>query len=48
MRKLRYFLFILFMLLPALLNGQSKLEGKVIDADDKDEPGLTGANVVST
>ena len=34
------------LIIPAALFGQSKLEGKISDAADKDELGLPGANVV--
>ena len=34
------------LLIPVLLSGQNKLEGKIFDAEDKDESGLAGANVV--
>jgi len=34
------------LLIPVLLSGQNKLEGKIFDAEDKDELGLAGANVV--
>ncbi len=34
------------LLVPVPLSGQGKLEGKIIDADDKDESGLAGANLV--
>jgi len=41
-----YILITGFFLIPFLLAGQNKLEGKIFDADDKDELGLAGANVV--
>ena len=33
-------------MIPVLLSGQNKVEGKIFDAADKDEAGLPGANVV--
>ena len=44
--KLKIYILIAgFFMIPLLLAGQNKLEGKVFDADDKDELGLAGANV---
>ena len=34
------------LLVPLIMTGQNKLEGKIFDADDKDELGMPGANVV--
>jgi outer membrane receptor for ferrienterochelin and colicins len=41
-----YILLTFLLLIPLLLQGQNKLEGKITDAADKDELGLPGANVV--
>jgi outer membrane receptor for ferrienterochelin and colicins len=46
MRILQYILFFMLLQLSDFLSGQSKLEGKIIDVNDKDELGLPGANVV--
>ena len=45
MSKKQYLLTLSLLLFPILLSGQRKLEGKIFDADDKDEIGLAGANV---
>jgi outer membrane receptor for ferrienterochelin and colicin len=37
---------VIFLFIPVMLNGQSKLEGKIYDEADKDQLGLPGANVV--
>ncbi|MCU0473481.1 MAG: TonB-dependent receptor [Bacteroidales bacterium] len=42
----KYFLAIGIILVPLLLAGQNNLEGKIFDADDADELGLAGANLV--
>jgi outer membrane receptor for ferrienterochelin and colicins len=45
-RKYQIIFLSLILLYPVLVEGQSKLEGKISDAADKDELGLPGANVV--
>lgn len=45
--KIKQFIIIAgFFLIPLVLEGQNKIEGKIFDADDKDELGMAGANVV--
>ncbi len=46
MRSKQYITTIIFLLIPLLLSAQGRLEGKITDADGKDETGLAGANLV--
>ncbi|MBI5010567.1 MAG: TonB-dependent receptor, partial [Bacteroidia bacterium] len=46
MNKLYYTFFTVFLSIPAFLNGQNTIEGKVFDAADKEETGLAGASVI--
>jgi len=46
MKAIKLLVNITLLLMPGLLSAQSKLEGKIIDAADRDELGLPGANVV--
>jgi len=45
MKKILY-IYVLFLLVSISVNGQNIIEGKVIDAGDKDETGLAGASVI--
>ncbi|MCX6303065.1 MAG: TonB-dependent receptor [Bacteroidia bacterium] len=44
--SIKFLFFIFPLLIPGMLYGQSKLEGKIFDTADKDELGFPGANVV--
>ncbi len=46
MNKLFYIILTVLLSIPALLFGQSTVEGKVFDAADKEEAGLPGASVI--
>ncbi|HBQ82474.1 MAG: hypothetical protein A2X05_05085 [Bacteroidetes bacterium GWE2_41_25] len=46
MNRLFHILFTLMIFIPAFLNGQNSIEGKVFDPEDKDETGLPGASII--
>lgn len=46
MKTIKQMILMGLLLMPALVYGQKKLEGKVFDSSDKDELGLPGANIV--